>query len=89
MVAIQDGSFDPPTLEVPPGSTVVWTNEGTMNQTVTGIGLETNFDSGLIAPGETFDWMFTAPGTYNYTSLTTGMSGNIIVGTAEETNQTA
>lgn len=89
-VTVQDGSFNPQTLEVPAGGTVVWINEGNMTQTVTGTGLESNFDSGLLAPGETFEWMFTAPGTYNYTSQTAaGMNGTIIVGTTEATNQTA
>ncbi|WP_128692965.1 hypothetical protein [Methanoculleus taiwanensis] len=87
-VSIQDSGFNPASLEVPTGSMVVWTNEGSENQTVTGIGLGNAFDSGLIAPGENFTWGFMTPGIYNYTSQTTGASGNVVVGTMGETNST-
>ncbi len=88
-VTIQNGVFNPQTIEVPSGSTVVWTNEGDTNQTVTGLGLEANFDSGLLAPGESFEWMFFTPGAYNYTSQTGGgVQGTVIVGAPGEANQT-
>ncbi len=88
-VSIVQSGFIPATLEVPGGSMVVWTNEANSNQTVTGIGIDSNFDSGLLAPGETFTWTFVTPGTYNYTSQTApAWTGTIIVGGVNQTQQT-
>jgi plastocyanin len=78
-ISIAQGGFVPNTITVPPGTTVGWTNDGNMNQTVTGTGDMSFFDSGLLQPGDTFLYTFTATGNYTYMSQTTGAGGEVIV----------
>ena len=56
-------SFNPQTITVSRGTTVVWTNEDVETHTVTSTG---NFDSGEVAPGATFSYVFDQNGTFNY-----------------------
>jgi hypothetical protein len=63
-VRIVEFAFTPPTLEVPVGTTVVWTNGGSMTHTVTADGA--SFDSGSITPGSAFAHTFATPGQYPY-----------------------
>jgi uncharacterized surface protein with fasciclin (FAS1) repeats len=65
-VTIQNGTFDPATVEVYMGSTVVWTNEDDKDQTVT--STEPLFDSGVIPPGGEFSYTFDVVGIYDYIS---------------------
>ncbi len=61
-VSIVDFTFEPATLAVTAGSTVVWTNDGVAPHTVTG-----DFaDSGVLDPGQTFSHTFDAEGDYPY-----------------------
>jgi plastocyanin len=63
-VQIVDFAFEPATLEIPVGTTVVWTNGGSAPHTVTS---DTGaFDSGRLDPGGTFSMTFDTPGTYAY-----------------------
>lgn len=88
-------TFDPATLTIPAGSTVNWVNDGTTAQSATfdptlattkgDIALPagvTPFDSGAIAPGQTWTHSFTTPGTYKYAcvpSEAAGMIGTVVV----------
>ena len=76
-VAIVDFSFEPATLEVPAGTTVVWTNEGQAPHTVTG-----DFaDSGVLEPGQAFSHTFVESGEFNYAcAIHPQMTGTIRVG---------
>lgn len=56
--------FSPEELTVPAGSTVVWSNTGTLAHTVTAD--DDSFDSGILEPGETFTQTFNEPGEYQY-----------------------
>jgi plastocyanin len=56
--------FDPAEITVPPGATVVWTNQGKEDHTVTADN--ESFDSGYKKHGETFQWAFPKPGRYAY-----------------------
>lgn len=62
--------FSPSKLSVQPGTTVVWTNDDTAAHTVTTGTPEDGpsglFDSGLFAPGKTFEYQFNTVGEYNY-----------------------
>jgi plastocyanin len=57
--------FQPHSLEVPSGATVIWTNKTDVAHTVTGDDLAFD-DSGLIEPGKSFRQTFDVPGTYEY-----------------------
>lgn len=61
---LSDYAFDPGEFTVAAGGTVSWTNNGSQPHTVT--ASDRSFDSGLIAPGDTFDYTFADPGTYSY-----------------------
>ena len=61
-VSIVDFSFEPATLDVAAGATVVWTNDGQAPHTVTG-----DFaDSGILEPGQTFSHTFAESGEFGY-----------------------
>jgi plastocyanin len=75
--------FMPMEVTVPVGTTVTWINNDEAEHTVTaGDGL---FDSGNImtanvAPGASFSFMFTEPGTYEYScTIHPRMTGTIVV----------
>ncbi|MCT8336420.1 hypothetical protein FKB36_02640 [Methanoculleus sp. Afa-1] len=78
-VSITDSGYVPNTLTVPVGTTVGWTNDGSTNQTVSANGEAGFFDSGLLAPGDTFSYTFNGVGNYTYQSMTGGFEGEIIV----------
>jgi plastocyanin len=61
---ITDGTFEPATLTIRPGTAVRWTNDGREVHTVTAVKGE--FDSGDVQPGREFSATFTKPGTFEY-----------------------
>ncbi len=78
-VEIKGYSFNPPTITVPEGTTVTWTNNDNVTHTVT-VKTGTGFDSGPLSPGETFSYGFNTTGTFDYgCSIHPSMSGEIIV----------
>jgi plastocyanin len=62
-VAMVDITFDPGDITVPVGTTVAWTNEDAVEHTTTA---DDTWDSGVVAPGESFEFTFDEPGTYTY-----------------------
>jgi plastocyanin len=78
-VEIKDFKFNPQTVTIPAGTTVIWTNnDSTIHAVLANTGNE--IDSGTISPGETFAHMFNNPGTYEYhCSIHTTMVGKVIV----------
>lgn len=58
-------AFDPATITVPKGSTVIWTNKSDAPHTVTS---DTNAftASGTVSASQTFQMVFTTAGTYTY-----------------------
>lgn len=79
IVSITDSGYVPNTITVPVGTTVGWTNDASTNQTVSANGEAGFFDSGLLAPGDTYSYTFNSADNYTYQSLTTGIEGEIIV----------
>lgn len=81
-VEITDASFTPGSLNVTPGTTIVWKNTGNFPKTVTAEPSPdappnmpmfipdgaTPLSSGTLYPGETWAYTFEAPGTYTYIS---------------------
>lgn len=61
-------TFKPETIEVPVGTTVVWTNIDIEHSVTNGTPEERgmNFDSDFFTEGQTFTFSFVKPGTYPY-----------------------
>lgn len=77
-VIISNLSFQPASITVGKGSTIVWRNQDAVSHTVTaGDG---NFNSGTIVAGDTFEQRFDKVKTYAYScSIHPEMKGTIIV----------
>jgi hypothetical protein len=83
-VMIVDNSYSPGAITTSVGTTVVWTNTGSTAHTVTADGGA--FSSAQLAPttagypGGTFQYTFTAAGTFNYhCTIHSGMTGTVTV----------
>lgn len=63
-VGLADNRFDPPTVSVPVGTTVRWTNRGQHKHTVTSD--KGDWGSKELAPKAVYEYTFTQPGTYAY-----------------------
>lgn len=75
-VFIGDSRFDPPDVFVPPGSTVVWRNEG---ESVHSIAAK-DFSSDWLQPGDSYNRSFLSNGTFEYRDgLHAKISGRVIV----------
>ena len=61
---ITDGSYEPSTITIKPGTAVRWTNDGEKVHTVTAV--KGDWDSGDIPAGKDFTATFTKPGTFEY-----------------------
>jgi plastocyanin len=71
-------TFQPAVIEVPAGTTIRWTNMDDVEHTATGITWE--FDTGVIAPGDSATVMLDVPGTYVYfCQFYPGMQATIVV----------
>ena len=72
-------AYNPATITVPKGTTVVWTQKDSVSHSVT-IASGSGFDSGLLSQGQTFSHTFNEAGTFDYgCSIHPSMSGKIIV----------
>ncbi|MFA5107700.1 MAG: cupredoxin family copper-binding protein [Patescibacteria group bacterium] len=75
-VTISNFAFSPATLTVTAGTAVTWVNNDSVTHTVTASA----FNSGDLAPGQTYTFTFSTPGTYAYScSIHPTMTGTIIV----------
>ena len=87
-VDIANFAFGPDALTVSAGTTVTWTNYDTSPHTVT--ANDGAFDSGTIAPGETFTFTFESEGSFDYIcSFHPNMTGNITVTGHDATSATS
>lgn len=64
-VAMQQLAYTPRRIEVAAGTTIVWTNDAPLMHTVTAND-GASFDSGPVAPGASWGFRFTRPGTYAF-----------------------
>jgi plastocyanin len=76
-------TFDPKEITIKAGTKVTWTNNDSVGHTVTAgtrgspSGL---FESGNVAPGQSFSFVFDTPGTYSYfCQYHASMDGTVIV----------
>jgi plastocyanin len=75
-VRMVDNAFEAKSITVEVGDEVTWTNAGAAPHTATA----DDFDSGTVAPGETFTWTAEKPGTVTYVcTFHPGMEGTITV----------
>jgi plastocyanin len=79
-------SFRPSTITITPGTSLTWTNDDIETHTVTSGDLESGsptgklFDSEYLAPGKTYEHVFSDKGIFDYfCSLHPFMKGSIIV----------
>jgi plastocyanin len=81
-VTITSGGFSPQSITVPSGSTVTWTNNSGVTQTVHSLlpGSDPNFFAKpFLYNGESWSHTFPNPGTYQYHSNTTDFTGTVVV----------
>lgn len=78
-VSMKDISFDPDEVTVKVGTKVVWTNDDPVDHTVTAD--DGSFDSGNVASGESYSFLFNEAGTYDYSCMLhpPDMKGTVIV----------
>jgi plastocyanin len=75
-VKIQNDSYNPDSITISNGDTVKWTNLDAGVHTVVG----TDFSSGDISSGKSYEHKFTKAGNYNYyCSIDPSMKGVVIV----------
>ena len=75
-----DQSFVPQFISMPIESTVSWTNDGSIQHSITS-DEEGLFVSGPISPGDTFDNKFDTPGEFGYHCSThPWITGRVLVG---------
>lgn len=84
-ITIQNYAFSPPSVTIPVGTTVTWTNLDRVSHTIVNsgtsqFGIGQVFKSNPLGPGETFSFTFDKAGTYPYhCSIHTQMKGTITV----------
>jgi len=91
-VTLMDNMFDPKTITVNVGDTVMWTDKGQNEHTVTADNA--SFDSGDLKTGEktSFSFTFTKAGTFAYHCkyhVSLGMVGTVVVQAAAAPASTA
>lgn len=66
-VSIGDHYFSPQTVTITAGDRVRWTNNGSADHQVYGVG--GTWDSGVLNPGDTYTKTFSTAGTFDYYDL--------------------
>ncbi len=84
IIPMQGNAFNPPQIVIPAGTTVTWANNDAEDHDVVpsdpNFSLDTNFISPAVAPGTTWSYTFTVPGTYDYMcDLHANMTAQIVV----------
>lgn len=77
-VAIKNFAFDPPTVTIPIGTAVVWTNDDATPHSVVDKG--GTLKSPKLTKGATFSQTFAQPGTFDYVcGFHPSMKGQVVV----------
>ena len=78
-IKIDNFSFNPPTITIPPGTQVTWANRDDIPHTVVSDD-KTTFKSRALDTAEKFSFTFTKPGIYEYfCSIHPHMTAKVIV----------
>jgi plastocyanin len=84
-VSIDNFAFDPASVTISTGDTVRWTNMDSADHTATG----STFDSGVLEEGDSYEFMFTETGTFEYyCSIHPEMEGTVTVTAGNMTDDT-
>jgi plastocyanin len=79
LINIQDNYFDPQVVQIQPGQTVRWQNQGGHDHTSTADFGE--WDSGMLSNGQFFDFTFPSEGVFDYhCEMHPSMLGTIVAG---------
>ena len=82
-VDVVDNQFNPAAATVAQGGTVTWKLSGEAAHTITGD--DQSFNSGIVKPGDSFQYTFTEVGTFTYMCMIhPGMTGTINVVTPDQ-----
>ncbi len=81
LILVKNFAFTPGVLTIKPGTMVTWTNQdGTTHQIGSDAGSSVSFSSDPLPDGASYQFTFSAPGTYTYHCLIhPSMKGTIIV----------
>src|SRR5215468_4298718 len=79
-VVIDNFAFSPREITVALGTRVTWVNHDDVPHTATSSARPRTFDSGALDTDDSFSFVFTAPGTYDYfCAVHPHMTGKVIV----------
>lgn len=80
-VSITDKGFVPSRVTIRPGVSITWANVSQKSESVSLSQGAEFFDSGPIGPGQTFFYLFTKPGLYEYSSRESSVTftGTVVV----------
>ncbi|MFA5348694.1 MAG: cupredoxin family copper-binding protein [Methanoregula sp.] len=80
-ILIKNFAFSPDMLTIRSGTTVTWTNQDSApHQIASDTGSSVSFSSDPLSNGASYQFTFTAPGTYSYhCSIHPTMKGTIVV----------
>lgn len=79
-VLIDNFTFQPATLTITPGTKVTWINRDDVPHTATSTSKPRVFDSGTLDTDDTYSFVFSNPGQYDYfCAVHPHMTGKIIV----------
>ena len=77
-IKIENYAYAPASVTIPPGTAITWVNKDSVAHTAT--SRDGVFDSGLLGRDQTFSYVFTNPGEYEYYCIPHPyMTGKIIV----------
>ncbi len=75
-VGMKNSAFTPMSVKITEGDTIRWTNMDSINHAVEG----SIFKSGTLSKGQSYEFLFTKPGIYNYKCLAhPNMKGTVTV----------
>ena len=75
-VAIDNFSFNPATININKGDTIIWTNQDSVPHQI----WSDTFNGPIITNGQTYSFIFNNVGTYNYhCNIHPSMTGSIVV----------
>ena len=87
VITLSDTGFSPANLTVAAGSTVAWVNSGTKSQRVQ-VTQPVLFGSAALQTGNTFQYVFTSPGTYPFQTADGAFAGEVVVFSAPQSTGT-